>query len=120
MGLAAELLRKGGTLVSQSCSICGGVQVKFSGKISCVNCGREEEISSSEQRKEGRSEVKDVQTTSASAIADLRNVIMTKLAELLPTLRSEKDPSKLAEYTNLIKDYLHILEKTSSEDKVAG
>jgi uncharacterized Zn finger protein (UPF0148 family) len=38
---AASLLTKGGTLISEPCDLCSGVQVKFRNKVTCINCGNE-------------------------------------------------------------------------------
>ena len=37
---AADLLLKGGTLLSNSCAKCNGVQVRYKDEITCVSCGR--------------------------------------------------------------------------------
>src|SRR5215208_5467250 len=37
---AADLLLKGGTLLSNSCAKCNGVQVSYKDEITCVSCGR--------------------------------------------------------------------------------
>jgi uncharacterized Zn finger protein (UPF0148 family) len=37
---AADLLLKGGTLLSDSCAKCGGVQVRYKEETLCVSCGR--------------------------------------------------------------------------------
>jgi uncharacterized Zn finger protein (UPF0148 family) len=37
---AADLLLKGGTLLSNSCAKCNGVQVSYKEEITCVSCGR--------------------------------------------------------------------------------
>ena len=37
---AADLLLKGGTLLSNSCAKCGGVQVRYKEETVCVSCGR--------------------------------------------------------------------------------
>ena len=41
---AAALLLKGGSLISEPCSECGGVQVKFKENIICVNCRNKQSI----------------------------------------------------------------------------
>jgi uncharacterized Zn finger protein (UPF0148 family) len=38
---AASLLTKGGTLITDPCDLCKGVQVKYHDKIICINCGNE-------------------------------------------------------------------------------
>jgi uncharacterized Zn finger protein (UPF0148 family) len=108
MGTAVELLRKGGTLVSESCSACAGVQVKFSGKIICVNCGKEEAI---EAKETGKKE------TNEGVVTDLKNTVLSKISELLPVLRSEKDLDKQADVAKLIKHYLEVLEKIPKDNK---
>ncbi|HYX71733.1 MAG TPA: Sjogren's syndrome/scleroderma autoantigen 1 family protein, partial [Nitrososphaera sp.] len=37
----ASLLASGGTLTSEPCHKCGGVQVRLGEKITCINCGNE-------------------------------------------------------------------------------
>ena len=86
---AADLLLKGGTLLSNSCENCGGVQVRFKENIVCVSCGRKvKEINLSqieeEKKKKGTSisinnnndssipssNEMEVQTNSAAAAED--------------------------------------------------
>ena len=40
---AAEILLKGGTLLSEHCPYCKGVRVMKDGHALCINCGREPE-----------------------------------------------------------------------------
>ncbi|HEY6885798.1 MAG TPA: Sjogren's syndrome/scleroderma autoantigen 1 family protein, partial [Nitrososphaeraceae archaeon] len=40
---AAALLLKGGSLLSEPCGRCGGLQVKFKEKTICVNCGNKQD-----------------------------------------------------------------------------
>jgi len=47
--LLAELIRKGGTLLSEACPSCGGLLVKYKGKVICPSCSG---IKSVEQIKE--------------------------------------------------------------------
>ena len=102
MTAAAELLRKGGTLVTEACSACGGVQVKYSGKIVCVNCGKEEEI---------KVEAKEAKPADVSVVNDLKNTVFAKINELLPLLKSESDIDKQSELAKLLIRYLEVLEK---------
>ena len=99
---AAELLRKGGTLVSESCSVCRGIQVRFSGKIICVNCGKEEVTGVTETGKEAKT---------GEVVTDLKNIVLSKIGALLPSLKSEEDLDKQTEVVKLIKHYLEVLEK---------
>lgn len=101
MGAAVELLRKGATLVKESCSTCGGVQVKYSGKIICVNCGKEEEIA----------KVATEAAPTEEVVNNLKNTVLAKIGELLPSLKSESDIIKQSDLAKLIIYYLEILEK---------
>jgi uncharacterized Zn finger protein (UPF0148 family) len=110
MTAAAEMLRKGGTLVTEACGECGGVQVKYSGKIVCVNCGKEKEI---------KVEAK-VETKPAAAVGimnDLKNTVLAKINELLPALKSEADIGKQSEMVKLIIYYLEVLEKMPKDNE---
>ncbi len=40
---AAEILLKGGTLLSEHCPYCKGVRVMKNGRALCISCGREPE-----------------------------------------------------------------------------
>ena len=100
MNAAAEMLRKGGTLVAEVCSVCKGVQVKYSGKIVCVNCGKEEEI-----------KVERIVTAVGGVVNDLRNTVLVKINELLPILKSETDIGRQEDLVKLIICYLEALEK---------
>ena len=107
MNTAIELLRKGGTLVSQPCSACGGVKVKFSNKITCVNCDKEETIAITETEKK---------ETKIDVINELKNIILSKIGELLPVLMSEKDLNRQTSIVELIKHYLEVLTKITKEN----
>lgn len=107
---AVELLRKGGTLVSESCSACGGVQVKFSGKIVCVNCGKEEMIKVTETKKEAKTKV-------TTEVADLKNIVLLKISELLPALKSATELNKQEDIVKLIKNYLEVLENIPKDNE---
>ncbi len=102
---AAELLRKGGTLVSESCSVCRGIQVRFSGKIICVNCGNEEVTGVMGVTETGK------EAKTGEVVTDLKNIVLSKIGALLPSLKSEEDLDKQTEVVKLIKHYLEVLEK---------
>ncbi len=108
---AAELLRKGGTLIEEPCSACKGVQVKYAGKIVCVSCGRE--ITEAPQPKEEAAAESKAEAP-AEVIGELRKTVTAKISELLPILRSERDLEKQRELTKLLIGYLEILEKIPS------
>lgn len=102
MKAAAEMLRKGGTLVKEACTKCKGVQVKYSGRLICVNCGNETVL------EEAREE----------SLHDLRSVVMAKVNSMAKMLEQENDMSRQIKIARLILYYLDILAK--AEEGIKG
>ncbi len=99
LALAAEMIRKGGTLLSEPCQVCNGVQVKFEDSIICVNCNRKVSTNKSLEVK----------------LNDIRSIIIQKINELIPLLNEEKDIDKQLSIAKLVNDYLEILEKLNKK-----
>jgi uncharacterized Zn finger protein (UPF0148 family) len=97
---AASILLKGGTLVSEQCQKCGGVQVRFGGKTTCINCG--------EESKEQPKQAQQPQATDSSA------AIERKISELVLQIGDEKDLAIQKQKADLLETYLRILEKMRS------
>jgi uncharacterized Zn finger protein (UPF0148 family) len=97
---AASILLKGGTLVSEQCAKCGGVQVRFGGKTSCINCGEESKGQAVQAQKP--------QATDSSA------AIERKISELASQIGDEKDLAIQKQKADLLETYLRILEKMRS------
>jgi uncharacterized Zn finger protein (UPF0148 family) len=112
MTAAAELLRKGGTLVTEACNACGGVQVKYSGKIVCINCGKQEEI-----KVEAREVKMETKPQTDVMVIELKNTVLTKINELLPTLKFESDVGKQSELVKLLICYLEVLQKMPKDNE---
>ena len=134
---AADLLLKGGTLLSNSCENCGGVQVSFKENIVCVSCGRKvKEISvtqmEEEQKKKNSSnnnnsdsglskEMKvqsnsDANSDSGSGGGDGRlrtyeKVISKKITLLFNSLENDSDILIQNTKLDLISKYLDVLDK---------
>ena len=97
--LAAELLRQGGTLLSEPCNICNGVQVKFKDEIICVNCSRKINLIQIEK------------SNNTDIITKLRAIIIRKIEELMPILLNERDLTRQLDITRLVNNYLELLNK---------
>lgn len=134
---AADLLLKGGTLLSNSCENCGGVQVRFKENIVCVSCGRKvKEISvtqmeEEEQKKKSTSnnnsdsglskEMKvqsnsDASSSSSGGGGDGRlrtyeKVISKKITLLFASLENDSDILIQNTKLDLISKYLDVLDK---------
>ncbi len=101
---AASALLRGGTLVSDPCSKCGGVQVKVAQKTSCINCGYE---------KTAQSEVQNT-TTSEPKVTSLRiseEIVENKIGEIASYLKDDKDIAVQRQKAELLQVYLNILER---------
>jgi uncharacterized Zn finger protein (UPF0148 family) len=107
---AASLLVKGGTLTSEACTKCGGVQVRFADKITCINCGNEAKADA--QQKAKPEKVAPVKGSAGLASAAL--LIEEKIGLLAAEIKSESDISVQKKKADLLESYLRILEKTKS------
>ena len=136
---AADLLLKGGTLLSNSCENCGGVQVSFKENIVCVSCGRKvKEISvtqmEEEQKKKnssnnnnnnsdsGLSKEMKVQSNSDAnsdggggggdgRLRTYEKVISKKITLLFNSLENDSDILIQNTKLDLISKYLDVLDK---------
>jgi uncharacterized Zn finger protein (UPF0148 family) len=106
---AASALLKGGTLVSEPCPKCGGVQVRLAGKTSCVNCGSET-ILNQEEKDKPSSSLKSLATTDTT-LQDSAMIVEKKIFELASALRDETDTAIQRQKVELLETYLRILEK---------
>jgi len=105
---AASLLVRGGTLASDPCTKCGGVQVRYADKMTCINCGMESDTRPSQAQDNA---VIPEPLTSVSGLPSVATMVEQKIAALASELRSEKDISSQQQMTNLLESYLRILEK---------
>jgi len=129
---AADLLLKGGTLLSNSCENCGGVQVRFKENIVCVSCGRKvKEISVTQMEDEqkekstgsnnsdpGLSKEMKVQSNSdasssggGSRLRTYEKVISKKITLLFTSLENDSDILIQNTKLDLISKYLDVFDK---------
>lgn len=115
----ASFLAKGGTLTSEPCTKCNGVQVRLGDKTICINCGNEikEAVRGGggggrlglerEQEKPSTPRISQALTSTASMIEE-------KIARLTSDIRIEDDLSLQRQKVELLEKYLGILEKTKN------
>ena len=132
---AADLLLKGGTLLSNSCENCGGVQVRFKENIVCVSCGRKVKETSDtqmeeEQKKKNSSnnnnnsdsglskEIKVQSNSDANSggggdgrLRTYEKVISKKITLLFNSLENDSDILIQNTKLDLISKYLDVLDK---------
>jgi uncharacterized Zn finger protein (UPF0148 family) len=112
----ASLLANGGTLTSEPCNICSGVQVRLGDKITCINCGNEVSTGGGGgggiQAKAERD--KAVQARRSAVLTSTKSIIEEKIALLVSEIRIENDISMQRQKAELLERYLGILEKTKN------
>ncbi len=105
MKLAAELVRKGAVMLGEPCAKCGGIQVRYHGKVYCTN---HEDLSS----------VVTAETVSMeTVIAGAREALLSKLSEAASLLGAEKDVAKQDQLVSLMTKYFDLLQKLSQKQQ---
>ncbi len=99
MKLAAQLVRKGAVMLSEPCSQCGGIQVRYRGKVHCTN---HEDLSSV---------VKTEGVSFDNVVARTREVLLTKLNEAARLLEDEKDVARQDQLVSLMTKYYDLLQE---------
>ena len=98
---ALEIMRKGASLLSESCPRCGGLQVKFRGRTLCIT---EDDISDTV-----RTKVIGIE----DALSGLRDLSIKKIRELGQELDEEKDLDKQINKTELLRRYVDLLKEST-------
>jgi uncharacterized Zn finger protein (UPF0148 family) len=107
----ASLLANGGTLTSEPCHKCGGVQVRLGEKITCINCGNEVNTA----RTQPKAEVdKAAPARRSTLLTSAASLIEEKVALIAAEIRVENDISMQRQKAELLEKYLGILEKTKN------
>jgi UPF0148 protein len=109
----ASLLASGGTLTSEPCPRCKGVQVRLRGKITCINCGNEVNTDVARLQTE-REQEKATPARTSAGLTSAASMIEEKIALLASEIRVEDDVSMQRQKAELLERYLGILEKTRS------
>ncbi|HET6726402.1 MAG TPA: autoantigen p27 domain-containing protein [Nitrososphaeraceae archaeon] len=101
---AAEFLLKGGTLLSEPCEKCSGIQVKKNDEIKCIICGNTISLADNKTK-----EIKKI------VEFDYRNKMVEKigkrLLELITGIGSDKNLAEEEQRLRVIDTYIIILEK---------
>jgi UPF0148 protein len=99
MKQAAELVSKGATMLSEPCPKCGGIQVRYHGKVFCTN-------------HEDLSMVPASQAVSFdSVVVQMREVLLARLSQAAAALGSEPDAQKQEQLVSLMARCYELLEK---------
>jgi len=99
MRLAAELVSRGATMLAEPCPKDGGVQVRYRGKVYCAS---HDDLSSAT--------VAAVVSYDA-VVAQLREVLLTRLNEITAALGTEPDSGKQDQLVSLATKYFDLLQR---------
>ncbi len=100
---AAEILLKGGTLLSEHCPYCSGVRVMKDGHALCISCGREPEK-------------KDIpnEKTQQKIKSQLEETLERKIEFLSKELEQENNHEKQQEILKSINSLLETMKKAKN------
>lgn len=103
MKAAAELVSRGATMLAEPCPHDGGVQVRYRGKVYCTT----------------HDDLSSISTAGAvsyeTAVAQSREVLLTKLNEAAVALGAEKDRDKQEQLVSLMARCFDLLQKLSAK-----
>ena len=104
---AAETLLKGGTLLSEPCEKCNGIQVKKNNEVTCIICGNTTTL------KKPKSTEDIDKTVDKRILPDLSisEKIGERLVELIMSIGSDKNLDEEEQRLRVIDNYIKILEK---------
>ena len=108
---AAALLLKGGSLLSEPCGKCGGLQVKFKEKTTCVNCGNKQDtMIKSTMSPEKEYVTPDKSRDFVLELEKSEHIIKNKILMLSRELKDENELKIQKQKVDLIEGYFRILE----------
>ncbi len=110
----ASLLANGGTLTSEPCHKCSGVQVRLGDKITCINCGNEINTGGGRGPQPRGDPDKAIPVRRSAILTSAASLIEEKIALLASDIRAENDISMQRQKVELLERYLGILEKTKN------
>jgi UPF0148 protein len=104
---AAELLRKGASLLKEPCPQCGGVLLFYQGSYLCPTCGAVAEKAAELSQKSTKTSQKDVGELEVLSL--IEKAILSKLTELSSRSQSSSNLDEELKYVDLLKAYLELL-----------
>lgn len=109
MATSADLLRRGATLLQEACPKCGGVQLKYHGKIYCLNENDLDEVLSPKQAVQPSTKVEKI--AASEGAVSLRKLLEEKLAAASKQLEGTSDVQEQSRLLDLISKYIETLDK---------
>jgi uncharacterized Zn finger protein (UPF0148 family) len=102
MRLTAEIIRKGGTILSEPCKVCGGIQVRFRDRVFCMAHEDVEKV------------LEEAELTVEKIKSGLKEILLLKIKEISTLLSEEKKIDEQERYVSLLIQYFELL-KTVTE-----
>jgi UPF0148 protein len=99
MKLAAGLVSKGATMLAEPCPRDGGIQVRYRGKVYCTT---HDDLSSI---------AKSAAVSYDTVVAQMREVLLTRLNDASTALGAEKDGAKQEQLVSLMARCFELLQK---------
>ncbi|MCP8322880.1 MAG: autoantigen p27 domain-containing protein [Candidatus Methylarchaceae archaeon HK02M2] len=97
---AADLIKKGATLLGEPCPKCGSLQVRYKNRTLCLSCDDLSDLSA----------IKSMIRINGIP-KNLRVLVLSKLRQLYYSLKEEENIDKQAKIADLILLYLEIIER---------
>nr|CCC55628.1 conserved hypothetical protein [uncultured archaeon] len=95
-----ELMRRGATLLSETCPTCGGIMLRYKGVTFCPRCSGFTSVEEVEERLRAPGDL----------LGDLERMIYDGLREDARALRGAKDAEARSASLRLLKEELEVLE----------
>ena len=109
---AAESLLKGGTLLSEPCEKCSGIQVRKNNETKCIICGNKTSTETHEPEK-------DLSSLEQLNYKDSINVkIGNRLAELIGKIGTDTNLIEEEQRLRVIEYYIKLLEKSNFVNEI--
>ena len=110
---AANLLLKGGCLISESCPDCSGVQIKFKNDTICVNCGKSRSVNNELRTKSDPSGIQqdEIEFSGFTDLSKIEKMVVNRIGHLMVDLNSQNDLLNETQIAELIETYVRIIKK---------
>src|SRR5438552_16528561 len=99
MRITVELVRRGATLLKEPCSACGGVQVRYHGKVICTNHDDLSGVLTTEE------------VTYEAVASSLRTPLLSKAREAADLPEKERDTLTQDQLVSLISKHVDLRQR---------
>lgn len=101
MRIAAEVMKRGGSLLGEPCKVCGGVLVRYKDKVFCIVHEDVEKI------------LEEPEFNPETMKSKLKEILLDKINYVATILKKEEDTQLQLKYTELLIRYFELLDKVT-------